>query len=1337
MYTLGSTEFNQIIETPNNQSVKKRLVLLDNGTIIDKIKSLTLYSSSSSQELQLGTTNMSYIDAEVECDLLLTNREVRLECGVELSDGSEEYIPMGVFTIQKPQGDIDFVKFKAHDNMQKFEKVYSSELTYPTTSDLVLDEICNMCGVTLSTPIENPIEITEKLQGYTCREVLGFIAGIHGKFACIDRLGTLNLRWYSETPIDKQIGLIWAFNKSDDDFTVDKIEIAKDTETNYTSGSGFSAIYHSNPLATQEITDELFSKLDGFTYNASTIDILDDIRLDIWDVIKVIYLDGKEYLVPCMSLKQDFGQGSTSIQSFAKTNTENEYRYNGAMTNYVNRIAMELLLTNRIVATKVDAEYVNSVAITTENFEAKVAEIKELVVEEIDGKYATIDFANIDVANINKTNIGLLFAEVGLLDRATIVDGHVTGFLDAVEINANKITAGTLMVDRLIFRGNENSIIYQLNNITSKNLIPYPYTESTHEDNGIIWTELGNGKIMASGTATGDSTFVLPPFTVPAGTYTISGSIPVENTAIQLATNGSYAMSSNWLNLTKTITYNEETYFNYCRILIKAGVTVEDVIFEPMLVSGSEVLPFEPYRECTQGLTSETVNGEVLTDRTITADKIIAKSITSNEIDVAELFANQAAITTLITQDAFIDAIETNRIVVGASDIANEALNKVKSTVKSITMHYLATTASSGVTTSTSGWTTTVQQINATKKYLWTYQTITYVDNTTTDTSPVISGVYGNEGKDGKDGEDGTNGTNGVGITSVVPLYYLKSNTTAPSAPTSAVTSTSTGSGVWTKSVPFYVSGYTYFTCTQTKYTDGTFTWSTVIADNSLTEAYASLENKADIDEVVAVNLLPYPYYESTHTENVITWTVNTDGTIGVSSGTPTADCYFVFRHHATADKIHLVIPAGTYTLSGGTSKIPLSAWKIENGVTTTQLALDNGKGATFTVNTDTRLNVRLHITNGTVVTATTIKPMLEVGSVAHHYTEYSKGGVGITNNIYQAGTTLIDGGKIYTGSILADSINVEDLFAQNIVIQPGGKFTATGNVWVKPTIDDYYLVMSYYNGTKTPTAQQKMASDFDKDGSVDLLDVGYISDIIKGERDVQYFVNTYGYQPIKSDVEVVIDPLNAEKVIGISTTSSFGRDVEVYLGVNGLKTPYVSSSRIECGDLKVTADISCEQTVISNSIITADDIYGGGDVYALYGTDTEVSLLGLNERVNYLQPHPYSLIRSQDIGAVTTTQTAYNTFNSRKISDYGMILISVGSSETDVRATMVVPRAVFDNTPSVVKTFYIDNQIAVKWNSDTKITIYATSGSATNKYVNIYGLKVDAALSGKSVDIL
>lgn len=69
--------------------------------------------------------------------------------------------------------------------------------------------------------------------------------------------------------------------------------------------------------------------------------------------------------------------------------------------------------------------------------------------------------------------------------------------------------------------------------------------------------------------------------------------------------------------------------------------------------------------------------------------------------------------------------------------------------IKSITEYYLASASSSGVTTSTSGWTTKIQTITTSKKYLWNYEVTHYTDDTSTTTSPCIIGVYGDEGATG------------------------------------------------------------------------------------------------------------------------------------------------------------------------------------------------------------------------------------------------------------------------------------------------------------------------------------------------------------------------------------------------------------------------------------------------------------------------------------------------------------------------------------------------------------------------------------------------------------
>lgn len=81
--------------------------------------------------------------------------------------------------------------------------------------------------------------------------------------------------------------------------------------------------------------------------------------------------------------------------------------------------------------------------------------------------------------------------------------------------------------------------------------------------------------------------------------------------------------------------------------------------------------------------------------------------------------------------------------------------------IKTITNYYLATTASSGVTTSTSGWTTTIQSITSSKRYLWNYEVVTYTNGSKTTTAPHIIGVYGNTGNTGATGATGADGKDG------------------------------------------------------------------------------------------------------------------------------------------------------------------------------------------------------------------------------------------------------------------------------------------------------------------------------------------------------------------------------------------------------------------------------------------------------------------------------------------------------------------------------------------------------------------------------------------------
>ena len=132
--------------------------------------------------------------------------------------------------------------------------------------------------------------------------------------------------------------------------------------------------------------------------------------------------------------------------------------------------------------------------------------------------------------------------------------------------------------------------------------------------------------------------------------------------------------------------------------------------------------------------------------------------------------------------------------------------------------YYLATNASSNVTASTSGWTTTVQSVSLSKKYLWNYEVVKYTDGTTASTTaPCIIGSYGDtgaKGDKGAKGDTGATGPTGVGIKSITEYYAVSTtNTTAPTSwVTSIPTLTASNKYLWNYETVTYTNNSTVST---------------------------------------------------------------------------------------------------------------------------------------------------------------------------------------------------------------------------------------------------------------------------------------------------------------------------------------------------------------------------------------------------------------------------------------------------------------------------------------------------------------------------------------------
>lgn len=118
-----------------------------------------------------------------------------------------------------------------------------------------------------------------------------------------------------------------------------------------------------------------------------------------------------------------------------------------------------------------DIAVIKNTMITTDTLKTEIAKIGYLTADEADIRYLTVStadtkFLHADMSDMDISKIQTLFATAGIVSDMTIKDGHITGVLDSVTVNANSITTGTLSVDRLVIRGSEKSLVYELNNIS-------------------------------------------------------------------------------------------------------------------------------------------------------------------------------------------------------------------------------------------------------------------------------------------------------------------------------------------------------------------------------------------------------------------------------------------------------------------------------------------------------------------------------------------------------------------------------------------------------------------------------------------------------------------------------------------------------------------------------------------------------------------------------------------------------------------------------------------------------------------------------------------------------
>ena len=141
-------------------------------------------------------------------DYIWDGARVVCHIGLELSTGIEKIRICTMTVTDAPYQNTAIISLTCEDSMRLFDRDYSdSKLTYPATRLQIVQDACEVCGVTLqSTRFDNDDFVIQNRpddSSITFRQVIAWVAQMGCQWAKTDAYGRLCLDWYkNEVPDD-------------------------------------------------------------------------------------------------------------------------------------------------------------------------------------------------------------------------------------------------------------------------------------------------------------------------------------------------------------------------------------------------------------------------------------------------------------------------------------------------------------------------------------------------------------------------------------------------------------------------------------------------------------------------------------------------------------------------------------------------------------------------------------------------------------------------------------------------------------------------------------------------------------------------------------------------------------------------------------------------------------------------------------------------------------------------------------------------------------------------------------------------------------------------------
>jgi len=440
--------FQEYISSPNREFRVKTII---NGVEYDDKRIIQYGLEDALTEnsiFAIGSVVSSKLTIQIKTeDIIASNAEIKPYIQLTGSDSDTEWVPLGVFYIDKRIKNRGVYEFTAYDRLIYANQKFDSSLTYPVSMQQVLDEILLILGMEAddSVVINPNYDVPYKDEEITINEMLSYIASAHAACFKMSKDGKLKMIRPAEakTPVTIGRNLYSKITPTNPIKTITKLRCIYNSEGEYLEigeGTEANTLEFTNMYITEDILTDIYNQLNGFSYLPISLDwrgnpaiepgdliSLEEVNTLAWEDANMPWQnanfrwDGNTTLTTILLEHRSSFRGGLKMVSLSDSDTEqeSEFPFEGQLKRTIQKMVQKDVPYYGVVIGRKNGLQIKrsdgqaEVTLNSDKLEFKAGGIQQLYFDVTKGKF--------------------------------IFNGEITtNALEAITITADKIQGGTL-----------------------------------------------------------------------------------------------------------------------------------------------------------------------------------------------------------------------------------------------------------------------------------------------------------------------------------------------------------------------------------------------------------------------------------------------------------------------------------------------------------------------------------------------------------------------------------------------------------------------------------------------------------------------------------------------------------------------------------------------------------------------------------------------------------------------------------------------------------------------------------------------------------------------------